>query len=64
MKLTKVCLEFTEEELSAMQYAMTIGIGVYHQTKKERCTDKWIDIASDISKTLPTNLRLCDLKMV
>jgi hypothetical protein len=57
MKLTKISLEFSYEELEAIHYAILIGVRVY---KREKYTnaDDLIDIAENIRSKLPINLKI------
>lgn len=57
MKLDKITLQFTAKELEAIHYTMEIGIRKYRKDKCNTAAD-WIDIAEEIRKKLPIQLRL------
>ncbi|MBD3248471.1 hypothetical protein GF336_00310 [Candidatus Woesearchaeota archaeon] len=56
MKLKKITLEFTSEELEAIHYAMEIGVS-RHKKDKSRIAQDWIEIADDIRRRLPIKMR-------
>ncbi len=60
MKINKISLEFTAEELEAVHYAMNLGIRSYKRSSL-KCADDWIEKAETIRRKLPTRLHLEDL---
>jgi len=56
MKLDKITLQFTAEELEAIHYAMDIGI-IKHRSDKCEIAKDWIDMADKIRQKLPIQLR-------
>ena len=56
MKLKSISIEFTEEEIEAIHYALNIGILKY---KKDKCqtASSWIYLAEVIREKLPTKLK-------
>jgi len=56
MKLKKITIEFTAEEIDAIHYAMTIGIDV-HSKKNSVAGKELIDLAREVEKKLPTTVR-------
>jgi len=56
MKLDKITLQFTAEELESIHYAMNCGIKNYKKSKSN-CANNWIEIAENIRKDLPIKLR-------
>jgi hypothetical protein len=61
MKLDKITLQFTADEIEAIHYAINLGVRSYGRNKP-KCADDWIDKAEEIRKMLPTKLHLEDLK--
>lgn len=57
MKLDKITLQFTSEELEAIHYAIDIGVKSCRKSKSKYPVD-WIDKAEEIRKRLPIKLRL------
>lgn len=56
MKLDKITLEFTSEELEAIHYVMEIGIRK-HRVEKCNTAKDWVDTADEIRKKLPIKMR-------
>lgn len=60
MKIDKITLQFTSEELEAIHYAIHLGIRAYKKSKSKPADD-WIETAENIRRKLPTKLHLEDL---
>ena len=60
MKIDKISLELSSEELEAIHYALHLGIKSYKRNKS-KCADDWIQKAEEIRRRLPTRLHLEDL---
>jgi len=56
MKLKNITIEFTAEEIDAINYAMVIGIEV-HSKKNFTSGKELIDLAREVEKKLPTTVR-------
>jgi len=59
MKLDKITLQFTAEEIEAIHYTMNLGIKSYKRNKP-KCAEDWIEIAENIRKKLPIKLRFAN----
>jgi len=57
MKLSRISLVFTAEEIEAIHYAIHIGIRSYEKNKSKGADD-WIEKAEEIRRKLPTKLRM------
>jgi hypothetical protein len=61
MEIKKICLEFTDEEIEAICYALELGIRSYKKNVP-KCADDWIKTAEEVMRMLPTKLHLQDLR--
>ncbi len=57
MKINKITLEFSSEELEALHYAIELGIRSYRKGKTKPADD-WIEKAERIRQVLPTKIRI------
>lgn len=56
MKLEKISIEFTKEELEAIHYVMEIGVRSFRKHPIKSVED-WVDKVENIRKNLPITSR-------